>query len=499
MATVVSPQNKTTTYHYDAVGNRDSVVSPNGGTSGYQYDNLNRLTRVRHYKAGTILAHYAYALNAAGIRMQVTEKDSSKVFYGYDSLYRLKSERRTGNHTDTMTYTYDPVGNRLTKAHRGVTTTYAYNNRDQLLSEWDGTDSTRYSYDSSGRMLTKAETGGTTHYLWRDEDRLDSLYGPGVSMKYQYDSEGRRVKDSTGSTVRQYLFDPLLPYGQIIAETDGSNNLTAEYVYGTDRVSLQRSGAAHYYLADGQGSTRLLTDSTGTATDSTVYTAFGETLFSSGSTANDFKYVGEQLDPNSGFYYNRARWMDPSTGRMIGVDPFEGDPQAPVSLHRYLYANASPLNFSDPSGEMAWSLTNIQTAFVISAILTATHVTLMQSSPVYRMRWNALWIGLASSINNAADNLELMVITDQIAMAENNKHWHSIINSQFEHALIHANKLASSPPGDENGWKEEVEAALGKVKRVLKRITGKKTKAEIEAKIKEIAEKARVNLRDIPE
>jgi hypothetical protein len=48
-------------------------------------------------------------------------------------------------------------------------------------------------------------------------------------------------------------------------------------------------------LADGQGSTRLLIDSTGTATDSTVYTAFGETLFSSGSTPNDFKYVGEQM------------------------------------------------------------------------------------------------------------------------------------------------------------------------------------------------------------
>jgi len=349
---VVSPQNKTTIYHYDAVGNRDSVLSPNGTTSGYQYDNLNRLTRVRHYKAGTILAHYDYTLNAAGMRTQVTEKDSSKVFYGYDSLYRLKSERRTGSHTDTMTYTYDPVGNRLTKGHRGVTTTYAYNNRDELLSEWDGTDSTRYSYDSAGRMLTKTEVGGTIHYRWRDEDRLDSLYGPGVSVKYQYDAEGRRVKDSTGSTVRQYLIDPLLPYGQVIAETDGSNSLVAEYTFGTDRVSLRRSGAAHYYLADGQGSTRLLTDSTGTATDSTIFTAFGETLFSNGSTPNDFKYGGEQLDGNSGFYYNRARWMAPRSGRFTSVDPFDGDPQAPVSLHRYLYANQSPSNFLDPSGQI---------------------------------------------------------------------------------------------------------------------------------------------------
>jgi RHS repeat-associated protein len=371
--TVVSPQGKTTTYRYNAVGNRDSVISPNSVTSGYQYDELNRLTRVRHYKAGSVLAHYAYALNAAGIRTQVTDKDSSKVIYGYDSLYRLKSERRTGNHTDTMTYTYDQVGNRLTKLRRGVTTTYAYNNRDQMLSEWDGTDSTRYSYDSAGRTLTKVEVGGTTHYRWRDEDRLDSLYGPGVSVKYQYDADGKRVKDSTGSTVRQYLIDPLLPYGQVIAETDGSNSLVAEYTYGADRVSLRRSGAAHYYLADGQGSTRLLTDSTGTATDSTVYTAFGETLFSSGSTPNDFRYIGEQLDGNSGFYYNRARWLDTKVGRFLGVDPFEGYPQSPLSLHRYLYANSSPPSYSDPSGKISLLDVAITIAFVSFSVQVGLH------------------------------------------------------------------------------------------------------------------------------
>ncbi len=62
-----------------------------------------------------------------------------------------------------------------------------------------------------------------------------------------------------------------------------------------------------------------------------------------GRTENEFRYVGEQWDPNAGFYYLRARWMDPSTGRFVSVDPFGGDPQAPVSLHRYLYANASPI------------------------------------------------------------------------------------------------------------------------------------------------------------
>jgi hypothetical protein len=32
------------------------------------------------------------------------------------------------------------------------------------------------------------------------------------------------------------------------------------------------------------------------------------------------------------------------------MDTFEGDDQAPLSLHKYLYANAEPVNRSDPSG-----------------------------------------------------------------------------------------------------------------------------------------------------
>ena len=349
---MVSPQSKTTTYTYNAVGNRASVTNPNSTSTAYGYDDLNRLTSVTHTGPGGTIASYTYTLNDAGFRTEVVENGGSHVYYGYDSLYRLKSERRTGAHTDTMTYSYDPVGNRLTKAHRGVTTTYAYNNRDMLLSEWDGSDSTRYSYDSAGRTLTKVDAGGTTHYFWEDEDRLDSLHTPSTGVKYAYDADGRRVKEAAGGTVKQYLIDPLLPYGQVIAQTDGSDALVAEYIYGIDRVSQRRSGTSRYLLADGLGSIRMLTDSIGAVTDSNYYTAFGEDLYHSGSTVNDFKYVGEQLDPNSGFYYNRARWMDSRVGRFVSVDPFGGNLEAPISSHRYLYGRQNPVMFRDPTGKI---------------------------------------------------------------------------------------------------------------------------------------------------
>ena len=61
---------------------------------------------------------------------------------------------------------------------------------------------------------------------------------------------------------------------------------------------------------------------------------------------------GEQCDANVKFYYLRARWMDPSVGRFVSVDPWAGDPQAPHTLHKYMYANACPITFADPSGEI---------------------------------------------------------------------------------------------------------------------------------------------------
>jgi hypothetical protein len=56
-----------------------------------------------------------------------------------------------------------------------------------------------------------------------------------------------------------------------------------------------------------------------------------------------------------GFYYNRARWMNPSVGRFVSVDPLEGDRLSPPSLHRFVYARNSPTSMSDPTGQLTLS------------------------------------------------------------------------------------------------------------------------------------------------
>jgi hypothetical protein len=50
--------------------------------------------------------------------------------------------------------------------------------------------------------------------------------------------------------------------------------------------------------------------------------------------------------------------MDPKGGRFASVDPFQGFDDQPMSLHRYLYANSSPIYATDPSGQFSISEIN---------------------------------------------------------------------------------------------------------------------------------------------
>lgn len=63
--------------------------------------------------------------------------------------------------------------------------------------------------------------------------------------------------------------------------------------------------------------------------------------------------MGEQYDPNLGFYYLRARFYNPSSGRFTQMDTWQGNMSDPVTLHKYLYANANPVNMIDPTGNFS--------------------------------------------------------------------------------------------------------------------------------------------------
>jgi hypothetical protein len=51
--------------------------------------------------------------------------------------------------------------------------------------------------------------------------------------------------------------------------------------------------------------------------------------------------------------HNHARYYQPSLGRFWTRDSYEGDQEDPLSLHKYLYCQADPVDTTDPNGNLA--------------------------------------------------------------------------------------------------------------------------------------------------
>ena len=369
------PSGGTYDHDYDSNGNRASLSYPNGTSTSYVYDNLNRLRNLTTTGPSGVIQSYDFTLGAAGNRRQIDEADGTTRAYDYDNVYRLSLETVTDALSALVyekSFVYDDVGNRETQTTAGLgagTIGYTYDPRDRLLTE----NATTYGYDANGNLTSKS---GDATYTWDIEDRLIRVdKTDGTVVEHIYDTDGVRVRTETtppgGSTsVTDLLVDTSGSLSHVVAESDGSGSFAALYVRGgDDLLSVFRPTEQRYYHADGLGSIGVLTDESGTVTDTYTYTAFGEELGHVGTDPQPYQFAGEPFDPNVGFYYNRARWLDPTIGRFVSMDAWIGTAFDPASLHRYLYANASPVSNTDPTG--LFSLAEASLSLSISGVINA--------------------------------------------------------------------------------------------------------------------------------
>ncbi|MCK4790603.1 MAG: RHS repeat-associated core domain-containing protein, partial [Desulfobacteraceae bacterium] len=142
-------------------------------------------------------------------------------------------------------------------------------------------------------------------------------------------------------------------YAQVFEELDAGYTPTMTYTIGDDVLTQANDDDTEirHLMYDGHGSTRLLTDDNGDIKATYAYDAYGNAEgFTASSAATKYLYAGEQYDANLGMTYLRGRYYLPTLGIFNRMDPFQGDPFAPQSLHKYAYCYNNPVNAIDPSG-----------------------------------------------------------------------------------------------------------------------------------------------------
>ncbi len=328
----------TTTFSYDPNSNLTGTTWPTGtsGEDKYSYNEADQLNEIKTAKGTETLASLAYTHDADGQVKTVASKGlpgEESISYEYDLANRLT--KGAG-----LSYEYDAANNPI----KTGASTNTFDEADELKT---GTNVT-YAYDAAGERTGSTPTSGLTMtYGYGLSGALTSVEGKGAKKAgftetYTYDGNNLRASQTVGGVQTFLAWDMTESVPLVLS--DGTNS----YIYGPGALPIEQisSGGTVLYLHhDQQGSTRILTGSTGAKEATFTYDAYGNTTGTTGTAKTALGYDAQLTGASSGLIYLRARTYDPKTAQFLSVDPALQATRAP-----YTYASDSPLNIGDPSG-----------------------------------------------------------------------------------------------------------------------------------------------------
>ena len=373
-----------TTFGYDRE-DRPTALTYGSSASKTEnaYDGLSRLSTRKVYVNGSAYTTaYAYAPGAES---------------GQTTALVQEITQPGENHS----YAYDNVGNIVSAARNGVTTTYAYDALGQLIRVNDPSDGTwTYEYDCGGNILNKKQYAYTTgtlgtvqqivSYAYGDADWKDKLtrYN-GVDIAYDaignpihdgvwtytwengrqlrrmacdatiaefvYNADGLRVQKTVNGVATNYT----LHGKNIVHMTKGNAELHFWYDAQNRPAIVEFNGTKYGYLYNLQGDVIGLIDGANNEVVKYTYDAWGKPLSVTGSLANTigyynpFRYRGYVYDVETGLYYLRSRYYNPSWGRFVNADTL-------FNNNLYSYCNNRPAIMADSKGTSATLVQMIQ-------------------------------------------------------------------------------------------------------------------------------------------
>jgi RHS repeat-associated protein len=170
------------------------------------------------------------------------------------------------------------------------------------------------------------------------------LKNQAAARSYGHNEQENRLQQTVESVATTYLNDLNARLTQVLS--DGTNT----YLYGNGRLAQDDSENMGYFLGDALGSVRQLTDADGLVTLPQSYEAYGDVLTSDGTGTSIYGFAAEQTDSYIKLINLRSRLYNPSFGRFLTRDSWQGEYNKPQSLNKWLYGNANPIAYVDPTG-----------------------------------------------------------------------------------------------------------------------------------------------------
>ncbi|MBJ6362780.1 RHS repeat domain-containing protein, partial [Paenibacillus sp. GCM10012307] len=353
LQSVTYPDNRKTEYEYNTQGQRTKMTGPFGVVSLYRYDARSQLDAVGSV-ANVWDATYTYKKNGRVASAEL--RNGIRSTYGYDeqNLTSL-THTKAGSTLEALSYQYDQNRNQTGKTEKGTAYTFGYDPLNRIATSTQFNET--YTYDQRGNRKSLTSDAppemANMSYAYDDRDRLTKVVTENnQTVTYRYNGDGLLTERTEAGVTTRYYYDG----SDIIAEgivSNGAVTHKASYLRGKGLVArVDASGSRAYYSHNGHGDVTQLTDQAGNVLNSYTYDMWGNPLTASETVPNLFRYSGEYWDETTGLQYLRARWYDPSVGRFMNEDTYEGELNYPLSLNLYTYVHNNPLRYIDPSGNI---------------------------------------------------------------------------------------------------------------------------------------------------
>ncbi|MCP9492014.1 MAG: hypothetical protein MSC31_19385 [Solirubrobacteraceae bacterium MAG38_C4-C5] len=259
LETLREPAGTETAFTYDEDNQRVLTVYPNGSSQRVIFnEDSERVETIRSRRSGEmgpVVHELDYSYRQPGCQRGEAERDpcdrdlvqtvtdkerERKTTYTYDLLNRLTDAEITSTNTqqtlENFAYDYDKASNRTRQVHDDQTTTYDYNDNNELTrSDASGLlGSTTYDYDPSGN-LTGSSAGFQADYNARGQTTRRRGPQSLIDQALGTDREATFADAGTGQSER----------------TQKNSTLFTDSLFGV--ASETAAGAAQYYTRDNQG------------------------------------------------------------------------------------------------------------------------------------------------------------------------------------------------------------------------------------------------------